>query len=644
MERFFAVLNSTTSHNAAAFINSLPHYRATTPYIAAHFACAATTHQQPAGGFFSGLLQHERYVVAGQIRIDNRAELLRRLAPPIPNNSSTKQKCAHSCDAALVLAAHRRWPNNCAKYLVGDFAFVIWDTATQQLYAARDPMNMRPLYYIQHNKGLHLSSSMEDLLQLPQLQLDVNKDCLAGWLSGYPTADTTPFKGLHALPAGHHLVDRYCVSQHSIGEHSAGKHSIGEKGAVSSEAFWQLNTGQHLHYKCEQDYQTHLFELLEQAVADRLPRSPQVVATQMSGGMDSTSVTALAQALLSPAKSLQVVSHSYKATRNCDESAHVNAMIKHLQLPNVHYLDAEKHVHLNFTELYPPAIESPGTVLSPRYQDEMALLSELNARVLFTGNGGDEMCWGHSLSYSERLKSGDVRVLGEALRGCKEQGLPLASSFAHLFIKPLLPAKIKQLKRKLHGQTANNYPAWLTPSATALLDKQAQTENGEPLFDNPALQARYLGWKNTSTLNSVRSYQQVAAHHGISVVHPFFDRRILEFSFAIPHHLWLRQNRPKWLLRKCMEQHLPASVCWNPQKTIFDAYFGKILQAQAPLIRNILSDTRLQSMGLINNTQVLAHFNACVGAAEPSLNVDLLYVLLTQIWFQKYARHFKGWH
>ena len=165
--------------------------------------------------------------------------------------------------------------------------------------------------------------------------------------------------------------------------------------------------------------------------------------------------------------------------------------------------------------------------------------------------------------------------------------------------------------------------------------------NTDTHFKNPALQARYEALRRNSTLNSVRSYQRAGASYGIDVRHPFFDRRLAEFSFAIPDDLWIRENRPKWLLRRVMDQHLPASVCWNKKKVIFDSFFGNILRTQAGNIRNILSDTRLQEMGLVDNKRLLAAFDASVNSPQASLNVDLLYALLTQIWFQKYARYFE---
>ncbi len=370
--------------------------------------------------------------------------------------------------------------------------------------------------------------------------------------------------------------------------------------------------------------------------------SSKIIASQMSGGMDSTSVTALANQQSATAdKQIHVISHTYKTVASCDESERINEMLQHLNIKNVHFMAAEQHAKLDFRQLYPPSIENPGTVCSPRYTDEMKLISDIGANVLLTGSGGDEMTWGHSLTYSRRLLQGDFKTIQEAIRGCKEMQLPLINTLLHLFVIPFIPQRVKQGIRKLRGKSpTSNIPVWI-PSTTQTLLAQHEASMSDAIhFSNPALQARYHAWQNSSTINSVRSYHQASELFGIEVRHPFFDRRLVEFSFAIPDNLWIRDNYPKWLLRRSMSGILPNSVCWNKNKIIFDCFFGQIIRDQKKIIRTILSDKRLEDMGLVNNKKLLQEFDALVKNPNQSLNVNLLYALMAQIWFQKYAHIF----
>jgi len=618
MERLVAIANWQTKGRADAILNQILKHRSPPlrDNLSAEFSCASSIKTNTT----SIISDPCGLKIICDARIDNREEISNLLF------NHTSFSASQLSDGEIILAAYKKWGRDSANRLIGDFSFIIWDSAQKRLYAARDPMNMRTLYYARVGEDLCIASDAQVLLNHPLLTCKINKASLAGWVSGWPDPDASLFEGIECLPAGHSISA------------SANQFSV--------QRFWNIDTSYKLRYSQLAEYEEHLHELLGRCVSDRLRSDSSVVGSQMSGGMDSTSVTAFANKTLHQQnRSLMVISHSYAATKNCDETEHIIETASHLGLNNTHMLAAEKHLNLDFASLYPPSLESPGTVLSPRYIDEMEMLKSAGANVLLTGSGGDEMCWGHSLTYSQRLKRGSLAVLPEVIRGCREMQLPVGNTLLNLFIKPLLPQPFKSAAKHVLGKSKHSLlPAWIPPGAAKQFGlEESMQGNTDTHFKNPALQARYEALQRTSTFNSVRSYQRVGASYGIDVRHPFFDRRLAEFSFAIPDDLWIRENRPKWLLRRVMNQHLPASVCWNKQKIIFDSFFGNILRSQADSIRSILSDTRLQEMGLVDNKRLLAAFDASVNGPQASLNVDLLYALLTQIWFQKYATYFEGW-
>lgn len=554
------------------------------------------------------------YTLVSDARIDNRPELLKQLdhslLPP------------HPSDAEIILAAYRQWDAQCPLHLIGDFAFVLWDNRRNTLFAARDVMNMRTLSYTQAGSTLYIATSGSQLLQQRAVKAEISRYALACWLGGWPDPHISMFEGVQLLPAGHSL--------------------LADANGIKTSRYWGVDPTFKIRHRAIADYEEQLREILTRSVSDRMRSTATTIAMQMSGGMDSTSVTALARALAEKSdKEIAVISHTYKQSASCDESDRIGEMQQHLGLQKIHYLAAEQHLALDFRELYAPTLENPGTVCSPRYLDEMRLLKEIGADVLLTGSGGDEMSWGHSLTYSRRLLRGDLKAIKEAVTGCRELQLPLLNTLLRLFVTPLIPTPIKQALRTALGRPASaTLPGWIPKPTQALLEQEKSPHPDTTHFTNPALQARYRAWMNSSTINSVRSYHEAATAFDIEVRHPFFDRRLLEFSFAIPDDLWLRDNYPKWLLRRSMTGLLPESVCWNRKKIIFDTFFGQIIRDQQETIRTILSDTRLQEMGLVDNQALLKVFETVVRNPAVSLNVNLLYALMAQIWFQKHATVF----
>ena len=442
------------------------------------------------------------------------------------------------------------------------------------------------------------------------------------------------FNEISRLPAGHCL------------EYSEAKGIIITK-------FWDIDPSFSVTYKNTEEYKSHFFDLLQTSVANRLNPVPSTdnsvntnqlltnnntegdaVFCQMSGGMDSTSITAIAKKLLDEQnRPLHTLSHQYNNTQSCDESSNIVDMIAKLNLTHSHYIELDKYQASSFADLYPTDFDSPGIVLSPKYNQELALINSLGARVLLTGNGGDETCWGHSASYRSRLYKGELGVVSEVVKACNKLNEPVGRSLYKLFTPSSIQNLVKLARKK--PVNADECPPWLSPQAlmNVTIENQLFTNPFSASF-NPGRHARYHGLKMTSTYNAMRSYQKIASGYGIDVRHPFFDADIVKFSFAIPEKLLIQGIYPKWLLRHTMQYHLPASVCWNKHKVVFDHHFANLVRNNKQELRQLLSHEGLQDLGLVDNTILLREFDAVVDNPNGYLNVDMLYAILTQLWFQ----------
>lgn len=541
-------------------------------------------------------------------RIDNRQELAKSL-----DLSPT------SSDAQFVLAAYEKWGDDSATHLIGDFCYAIWDARTRHVYAANDPMQMRTLYYMSSQQGLVVATEASAVLAAGGQTPVIDRLSLGTWLAGWPDPNRSMFVNAPRLPAGHWL------------------HATCD--TLRCRRFWDIDPGLRIRHRTTAAYSEHLEQVLKRCVADRLRTSAPRIAAQLSGGMDSTTVCAMAEELLRESETkLTTLSHAYPEDAACDEATLIRATLDRLGIDDHHTLAVDARNDLSFARLYPPVMDSPGTVASPRYIDELLRVRTLGAGVLLTGSGGDEMVWGHSLSYPQRLREGDLAVIGEVMRGSRQLGLPMWRTVWNLLITPLLPDALKHNVRRLLGRTpASMLPAWIPSSAARDLDLQAYLSAPRgATFDNPALQARYDALRETSTINAVRSYQHVADDAGIEVRHPFFDRRLAEFSFAIPHAMWIRQRYPKWLLRITMQNRLPDAVVWNPHKVTFNRFFGRLIGQHQNEVRQLLADRRLEDLGLLDTREVLHAFDQVVESKGERMRVDLLYALLTQTWLQQF--------
>ena len=543
-------------------------------------------------------------------RIDNKAALLQDLT--IDNPSAL-------CDAAFFQACYVNWGADFCKQLEGDFCYALWDDDMSQLHLARNTFNTRSLYYLPLNGALFVACDAKILSRHPDLNVTVNKSAVLKWLSGRPDPNESMFNEIALLPSGHRLV-------------------FSGDGDIDTQKIWDIDPEFFIRYQNDDDYQQHFLGLLQDSIGARLSSVDAAVFSQMSGGMDSTSITALAAQICAKNNtSLHTMSHRYQDTQSCDELDNINDMIATLGLKNNHFIDLDQYQSSRFSDLYPTDYDSPGIVLSPKYHQELALISSLGANVLLTGNGGDETCWGHSATYRTRLYKGEVGVIKEVVKASHDLQQSVARSLYSVFVSPLIPQALHQLLAWVRNspQTHRDIPPWLGQAAQQF-DCQIILDNPYSERFNPAKYARYHGIKTTSTYNSMRSYQKVADEYGVDVCHPFFDQKIVEFSFAIPEKMLIQGVYPKWLLRRTMQDYLPASICWNKHKTVFDHHFANLIRNNKDELRLLLSHTGLEDLGLLDNKVLIAAFDDIVDNVEKSLNVDMLYAILTQLWFQSH--------
>lgn len=492
--------------------------------------------------------------------------------------------------------------------------------SSDQASIVTDPLGLQTIYFAKINKITVCSNSTQAILSLFRLTPELDDTALSGWLAGQPVPELSLYRNVSVLPAGYAL------------EISADSYSL--------KKYWDIDPAHAIRFTSEKEYAASFRSVFTHVVEEYIGDS-SIVASQMSGGMDSTSVTAIAlKWQRQHERKCIALSHYYRHDPKSDESALIEDMRTHLNIDDFIFQDVDREQYRDFLQLYPAHFDHPGVVLSPRYKDEMRALTAQNVTMLLTGNGGDEMCWGHASTYTQRLKQGEIGVIGEVKRACRETDLAFYPIAKSLFIKPLIPQWLINTAKRLKGETPGliSMPRWMTPKGRELASASYDFPNPFDGSKDPARYARYFALKTTTTFNSVRSYDAIASEFNIKVKHPFFDYRIAEHSFAVPPVQLIKGAYPKYMLRNAMTDLLPESVCWRKTKTTFDHHFANLVRENAESLRNCLAHPYLADRGLIDTTQVLKAFDDAVYNRNGGVHVDLLFVILTQRWLQTFHK------
>lgn len=589
----------------------------------AHFFAVVASHPQA-----QFAQQHILNVVQRHLDESQQSDVSTRLLVPKENISnctlldadlSTPDFVTHYTESSVA----------CFARLSGLYQGITFDVVQQQWIVFNAPFHPTPLYVCQYLNCLIVSQRLDLIILF--ITPKASQQALAQWLSGRPDPNMSMFDNIHLMPFAH--FGYYSAHQQHTRQHIPTDTAFVTTHPLLLHRFWDIEPEHRVRHCDIEGYAEQWRGILQHRISQDLQIAKHQVASQMSGGMDSTSIAALANQALHAPQHLIALSHTYNNTSSCDESDLIAAMVSHLHLQEHHQIELDQFADLDFTQLYPTQLASPGIVHSPKYAQELDLLANLDVDVLLTGNGGDEMAWGHSLVYADRAASGDLTVIKEVIATAKQHKMPIVKSLLRVLIKPNLPDALVTLLGKAPTQQTQ-LPPWLSVQALAQLDAIETHNPYSQQLGRQGLHSRYEGVMQTATFNSMRSYESLSRKHGIAVRHPFFDPHLAEFSFAIPQQLHIQQTYPKYLLRKAMDPLLPEAVCWNPHKVIFDQHFANIVRANKAALQQLLSHTGLQDLGLVDNTKVLAAFANVVDEPNGSLNVNLLYTILTQSWYQ----------
>jgi asparagine synthase (glutamine-hydrolysing) len=226
-------------------------------------------------------------------RLDNRDDLRQTLGQTSANGTS---------DPAMALAIFERWGVDGLRMLIGDWSLVIWDGGRRTLHLARDYMGVRPLYYHEGpGPAIAWSSSLGELTSRVGCVDEFDERFVARFMTLRHSTEVTPYRGIRAVPTAH------CVS-------------------VSAERterrrFWSLESGM-VRYRDRRVYEEHMRSLWREAVGTRL-RAEGTVWAELSGGLDSSSVVCMADALIKDrrvdAAAIQPISHVAARSPEGDE-------------------------------------------------------------------------------------------------------------------------------------------------------------------------------------------------------------------------------------------------------------------------------------------------------------------------------------
>jgi asparagine synthase (glutamine-hydrolysing) len=543
-------------------------------------------------------------------------------------------KFATRSDTEVILHMYQEEGEDCVRHFNGQWAFAIWDTHNRKLFLSRDRLGVRPLFYMQTHNQFLFASEIKALFTHPDVPRELDYQALDQILTFWVTIPPrTSFKNVQQLPPGHSLTLT--------------------DGQIRVWRYWNLEYCPETEDVAEgkKRLTEELLSLLLDATRIRL-RSDVPVGAYLSGGLDSTLITALTKQLVGDR--LRTFSVSFEDAE-FDESTYQNEASRFLntQHSNVHCSSD------NIASVFPDVVwhtEQPIVRTAPAPLFLLAqLVRKSGYKVVLTGEGADEMMGGYDIFKEAKIRRFWGRRPGSEWR-------PRLLRRLYPYMEDIQRQPAAYLKQFFHVRPEDlsspyfsHLPRWeLTAKLKTFLsdDVRAETHSYSSLDDlEKALPASFKSWGSFSQAEYLEAMfllpgyilssqgDRMAMAHSVEGRYPFLDYRVVEFAARLSPTLKMKVLDQKHLLKQAARGLIPDSIL-KRHKQPYRAPEGKcFFGASENYAEKMLSADRIGAGGVFNPRAVSALVMKFKSERAHSTkdNMALVSILSTQIVIDRFV-------
>jgi asparagine synthase (glutamine-hydrolysing) len=497
-------------------------------------------------------------------------------------------------DTEVIAHAYEEYKENCFRYFNGMFAIGIWDEKGDRLVLARDRLGKKPLYYSFMGETFVFASELKAMMVYPAFSRKVDPLSLTKYLFfEFIPCPHTIFKDAKKIPAASYL--------------------IWEKKEIRVRPYWSPFDPQREEKNIsEAEAEMRMIRLLKTSVKRRLI-SDVPLGVFLSGGIDSSAITALAQKEV-PGK-VKTFSIGFEDP-SFDESKYASLASQHIGTDHYEQTMTPDDL-LSIVPNLPNILDEPiaDASILPTYL--LSKFTREHVTVALGGDGGDELFAGYPTYLAHRFARPYERFLGffHPLSGFLASLLPVSNDNISFDFK------VKKFLSGVHYSDGIRNSIWLG-SFSFLENEKVLSPEIQPQFnrdqlveeislyekeypyDDPITKLQYLDLKLYLQESILVKVDRASMACSLEVRAPFLDYELVEFVMGLPSRYKLKGLTSKYILKKAMGDWLPDEVIHRPKKG-FGVPIAKWVKGPLKeLFWDLLSADRIKREGFLNSEQV----------------------------------------
>src|SRR5713226_8463418 len=500
-------------------------------------------------------------------------------------------------DTEVLVHGYEEWGEAMVERLNGMFAFAVIDRRRRRLLLARDRMGIKPLHYAIDGRRLVFASELKALVCDTALRRDIDPVALDEYLAlEFVPSPRSIVRGISKLAPAHTLEWWLGSGIHRL--HRYWSPTLEEENG---------SRGRSLDEECE-ELRTVLGESVRKELISDVP-----LGVFLSGGIDSSAVTAMMSQLGTEVKSFSVGF----AERSFDESRYARKVAQHLGTDH-HELTLEPSMLLDLIPKLPTLLDEPlgDASIIPTYL--LSAFTRRHVKVALGGDGGDELFAGYPTVQAHRLAgyyNRAPRLLRKVLIEPVVGRLPVSRanlSFdfrAKRFVSGAAHPVHERHRRWMGSFTAEERTALLSSDVRDRLAAGGHVQlaelDGAELRDpiNQVLLMDMRLYLENDILVKLDRASMMASLEGRV---PLLNNDFVEHATRLPLTMKLRGLRSKFLLKRALRGVLPDSILNRPKKgfgiPVADWFRGPLKEQML----SVLSPERIARKGFFDGPAVAA--------------------------------------
>lgn len=449
------------------------------------------------------------------------------------------------CDTEVIIAAYLKWGIKCVEKMHGMFAIALYDRETDELFLVRDRIGKKPLYYWYSDGCIVFASELKPIMLYPGFDKKINTGVLARYMyQQYINAPQSIFQNVYKLEPGK-------ILQYN-------------NGRIHIFSYWEIDNVYKRQRKniapSYKEAREELKELLLTAVKQRMIADVPV-GTFLSGGYDSSLITALAQEISAePVKTFTIGFNE----EQYNEAVYARQVAEYLGTNHTELYIGEKEM-FDMIESIPKYFDEPFADNSQIPSMLVSKVAKEQVTVALTGDGGDEFFCGYNI-YKKVLQAQKLDVLGGMvhfignLPGFRQTGFLDKLPFQ---IRTIVNNRNRNCKTQL---ISDYYIHWIAK----LLGK----ENVNCAF---LIEDEYeeKNWQARRMLTDMNTYlpgdilckvDRASMKYSLETRCPILDTEVMEYSFMLPHSYKYKDGVGKRILKDIVYDYIPKEIMERPKR------------------------------------------------------------------------------